>query len=164
MATPAQEHELQVKLTALIVDHYGGDWQKCFDEYSTGGLASHSQIMSLLAAAGVGNVFTRPLWSKGIIAELDTNGDGKISMDEIQAKIAEHERKTVGGALSIYGYFTITVAGGGVTHLHGAAEVDAKRLFAKGVTRLLRFSSGILSESLEEFDSVGWTSCTTETL
>jgi Ca2+-binding EF-hand superfamily protein len=65
----------------------GGDYRRAFAHYdaSGNGKVSQDELKALLADAGVGNLLTRSAWASGIIAELDTDGDGRISWSEFEA-------------------------------------------------------------------------------
>jgi len=88
MASKAQEQELTNKVTQLIADRFGGDYQKAFDHYDNDkkdGKISKGELGELLKDAGIGNWLTRGAWADGIIAALDADKDGTISGPEFEA-------------------------------------------------------------------------------
>jgi Ca2+-binding EF-hand superfamily protein len=87
-ATQAQRNELRDKIGKLVRDDFGGDYHKAFDHYDgevKDGKISGPELAKLLEDAGVGNWLTRGAWASGIIAELDTDKDGRISEAEFEA-------------------------------------------------------------------------------
>ena len=87
MANEQERQELADRVSALVSGRFGGDYQGAFRHYdaSGDGKVSKDELKALLAEAGVGNIFTRPSWASGIIAELDTDGDGRISWSEFES-------------------------------------------------------------------------------
>jgi Ca2+-binding EF-hand superfamily protein len=87
MATEQEKQFLADKVSALVKARFGGDYQRAFEHYDANGdgKVGKDELKALLADAGVGNVFTRSAWAGGIIAELDTDGDGRISWSEFEA-------------------------------------------------------------------------------
>ena len=86
-ATQVQKDELRVKVGELVRDRFRGDYHKAFDHYDSAvkdGKISPRELAKLLTDAGVGNWLTRGAWASGIIAELDTDKDGSISMAEFE--------------------------------------------------------------------------------
>jgi hypothetical protein len=75
------------KVTALVDSKHGGDWYKAYGHYTgLGGTGSigREQLLTLLEDAGIGSWLTRGAWADGILKELDTNSDKKISWEEFQ--------------------------------------------------------------------------------
>jgi len=90
MATVEQKREVQQKVSRLVAERFGGDYNKAFDHYDCqqkDGKISSGELIQLLKDAGIGNWFTRDAWVEGIIAELDTDNDGMISAAEFNAVI-----------------------------------------------------------------------------
>jgi Ca2+-binding EF-hand superfamily protein len=88
MATEAQKKELLEKVGKLVRDRFGGDYHQAFTHYDNvkrDGKINKAELVQLLQDAGVGNWLTRGAWADGIIAELDTDGDGTISGPEFEA-------------------------------------------------------------------------------
>jgi Ca2+-binding EF-hand superfamily protein len=87
MASEQQRQELADKVSALVNARFGGDYQRAFQHYDANGdgKLARDELKALLADAGVGNVLTRAAWAGGVIAELDTDGDGRISWSELEA-------------------------------------------------------------------------------
>jgi Ca2+-binding EF-hand superfamily protein len=87
VASEQPRRELADKVSALVGARFGGDYRRAFRHYdaSGDGKVSQDELKALLADAGVGNVLTRSAWASGIIAELDTDGDGRISWSEFEA-------------------------------------------------------------------------------
>jgi Ca2+-binding EF-hand superfamily protein len=88
MATEAQKREVRDKLSRLVGEKFGGDYQKAFEFYDNGPKDGHidaAELTQLLKDAGIGNWFTRDAWVEGIINELDADHDGAISAAEFGA-------------------------------------------------------------------------------
>ncbi len=87
MATEAQKQELTHKVTKLIQERFGGDYNRAFAHYDTNGdgRIDKAELGRLLEDAGIGNWLTRGAWSSGIIAALDADKDSTISGPEFQA-------------------------------------------------------------------------------
>jgi hypothetical protein len=79
MTTDAQKKELQDKVNRLVAARFGGDYTRAFGHYdqSKDGKINRAELLNLLADAGIGNWLTRGAWADGIIAELDTDKDGR---------------------------------------------------------------------------------------
>ncbi len=89
-ASEAQKNELRDKVSKLVKDRFGGDYHKAFAHYDSDvkdGRISRRELTKLLGDAGVGNWLTRGAWATGIIAELDTDGDGSISEAEFEVAL-----------------------------------------------------------------------------
>ena len=85
MASKEQREELKQKITAFVADHFNGDFRQAFHYYSDhNNCIGRPELIELLANAGVATHITRGLWAKAIIAELDADGDGQISMAEFE--------------------------------------------------------------------------------
>ncbi len=86
MSDPKQE--LVEKVTQLVKQRYGGDWNRAFRHYSglggSSGLVDRDAVAELLKDAGIGNAMTRGAWTRGIVKELDEDEDLKISWDEFR--------------------------------------------------------------------------------
>ncbi len=86
MSDPKQE--LVEKVTQLVNQRYGGDWNRAFRHYSglggSSGLVDRDAVATLLKDAGIGNAITRGAWTNGIVKELDEDEDRKISWDEFR--------------------------------------------------------------------------------
>ena len=87
MASEQNERELKDKVEALVAKDFGGDYRHAFDAYDADhdGSISEDELKELLRDAGVGNAFTRAAWAGGIIAQLDTDDDVRISWAEFEA-------------------------------------------------------------------------------
>ncbi len=87
MAGEEQWRELEEKVAPLVTSRYGGDYRAAFGHYDADGdeAISTDELKVLLAHAGVGSGWTRLAWAQGIMAELDTNGDGAIARAEFEA-------------------------------------------------------------------------------
>ena len=88
MASEEDKQELKDKVSSLIDERFGGDWDAAYRRYAqssgAGSLIDRRDLRKLLKKAGVGNGLTRGAWVDGIIAELDTSGDGTISQSEFR--------------------------------------------------------------------------------
>jgi len=88
MATEEEKAELKSKVSKLVDQKYGGDWDRAFRHYAakggSGSLVEKDDLLVLLEDADIGNWMTRGAWADGIIEELDSSGDGKISKPEFQ--------------------------------------------------------------------------------
>ena len=84
-------NEVKTKVSALIKSTYGGDKKKAFDHFDANhdGSIDKNELINLLRAAGVeSHIYAS--YSKiadGIIAEFDTNKNGKIEWSEFDAKM-----------------------------------------------------------------------------
>ena len=90
MATVEQRREIQEKVSRLVTERFGGDYQKAFDHFDSDhkdGKISPTELRQLLKDSGIGNWLTRDAWVEGIISELDSDGDGMISAAEFNAVI-----------------------------------------------------------------------------
>jgi Ca2+-binding EF-hand superfamily protein len=88
MAHDAQRKELVDKVSRLFATRFGGDHRKAFEHYDRnkqdGGI-TWTDLTRLLADAGIGNRLTRGAWADGIMAALDADRDGAISLAEFEA-------------------------------------------------------------------------------
>ncbi len=88
-----EQAELVSKMKALVMRRYGDtsldNMRKLFDAYDMNkdGKISAGELEGLLEDAGVGNAFTRGAWIKGIIEQLDKNGDKMIDWGEFTRAI-----------------------------------------------------------------------------
>lgn len=86
MATEAQKQEIKDKVTRLVDSKYGGDWTKMFTFYAGQSEApdevERKELVVLLEDAGIGNWITRGQWADGIMEDLDTSANNKISWSE----------------------------------------------------------------------------------
>lgn len=89
MADDERIQELKEKITKLVDSEFSGDWYRAFNHYAalhgSPALVDRKDLLELLDAADVGNMFTRGAWADGIIEELDTDVDGSISWSEFEA-------------------------------------------------------------------------------
>lgn len=86
MASENDKKELVQKVSLLIHQRHGGDFDRAFRHYagksSNDSTVDSAELKSLLEDANVGNGFTRGAWVSGIMREVDTNRDGKITAAE----------------------------------------------------------------------------------
>ena len=91
----SSKDELVRKVSALVKGRFAGDYDRAFRFYATKGTGARDinseELMELLDDAGVGNTFTRRAWASGIIKELDTSKDSRISWDEFRAVVTNSE-------------------------------------------------------------------------
>ena len=87
MANADQRQELDDKVTSLVKSRFGGDYRAAFAHYDadSSGTIDADELKTLLADAGIGNSLTRWAWVRGIMGEIDTDGDGGISWAEFDA-------------------------------------------------------------------------------
>jgi Ca2+-binding EF-hand superfamily protein len=87
VASEDQRRELDEKVTALVKSRFAGDYQAAFTHYDAdqSGTIDADELKTLLHDAGIGNALTRGAWVRGIIKELDADGDGGISWAEFDA-------------------------------------------------------------------------------
>ena len=88
--TPAETKELTDKLTALVNGPpYNGDYNAVFTHYAgPDNLVDTTGLTQLLKDAGISDSrIVLHFWVSGVMAQLDTNHDGKLSLAEIQAAI-----------------------------------------------------------------------------
>jgi hypothetical protein len=89
MASEADKRELVRKVTRLVSTRYGGTgieaWRFAFADVDADndGVINGAELATLLERAGVGNGFTRGAWVKGVLTELNLDGDGGIAIDEL---------------------------------------------------------------------------------
>ena len=85
-ATEIQKNELRDKVSKLIRDTFGEDYHSAFEHYDEvkDGRISSGELTKLIADAEIGNWLTRGMWASGIIAELDSDKDGRISEAEFE--------------------------------------------------------------------------------
>ena len=86
-ATEVQKKELRDKVAALVKSKFEGDYHKAFDYYDDDikdGRISKSELVKFRGDAGIGNWMTRGLWADGIISELDTDRDSRVSEAEFE--------------------------------------------------------------------------------
>jgi hypothetical protein len=90
------ERELKTKVGSLVAHKFGGDYQKAFEHYDhdkNGGIGK-SELVQLLADAGVGNGFTRGVWASKIIEKLDgadgSSANGEIAWNEFASIFRAH--------------------------------------------------------------------------
>jgi Ca2+-binding EF-hand superfamily protein len=88
-----EQEELIGKIQALLEKKYGDSslesMRKLFDAYDSNGdgKIDPGELEQLLADAGVGNRFTRGLWTKGVVDALDENADRAIDWDEFHKAV-----------------------------------------------------------------------------
>ncbi len=79
------------KVTRLVDNRFGGDWNRAFQAYSRGGtgdgLIDDGELRSMLTDAGIGNSWTRGTWARKIIEKIDSDGDRKISWEEFRSGV-----------------------------------------------------------------------------
>lgn len=87
MASEGNKREVEEKVSALVVSRFGGDYRAAFAHYDADrdGAIGKDELTTLLSDAGIGSGLTRWAWAKGILEELDTDGDGGISWAEFDA-------------------------------------------------------------------------------
>lgn len=87
MADDKNRQELDDKVTALVATRFAGDYRAAFAHYDAdrSGVIDADELKALLSDAGIGNGLTRGMWARGIVAELDKDGDGGISWAEFDA-------------------------------------------------------------------------------
>jgi Ca2+-binding EF-hand superfamily protein len=89
MTMSKEQEELVEKVKALMQKKYGADdataLRKLFDHYDANkdGKIEKRELETMLADAGIGNSFTRGMWVKGVMGELDTNEDKLIDWSEL---------------------------------------------------------------------------------
>lgn len=86
MPTDTQKQELIDKVSAWIAHRFGGDYSIAFAYYdhTKSGKMNRADIGCLLKDSDIGNAFTRGLWVDAILAELDTDGDGALTLADVQ--------------------------------------------------------------------------------
>lgn len=84
----SQRDEIIAKVTQHVAERFGGDWAKCRDHYdwSDDQLLDAGEITILLRASGVGRLVA-PIAARAVVAELDTDGDGAVSMCEFETMV-----------------------------------------------------------------------------
>jgi hypothetical protein len=71
-------------VTAFVNRRYNGDWHAAFLAEDANGdeLIDRSELSTILSKSGLGTLITRPVISVGVLAAMDTDGDGTISWAE----------------------------------------------------------------------------------
>jgi Ca2+-binding EF-hand superfamily protein len=92
MADDANKQELVRKVSDLVMRKHGGDYRQAFDHYAakrsgSSGAVDRQELIDLLKDADIGNRVTHGMWADGIMKELDTDKDGKISWREFESII-----------------------------------------------------------------------------
>ncbi len=87
----ASTKEVVQKVQALVTSKFKGDYVAAFKFYDIDGNAKlgPKDLWTLLSDAEVGNVLTRRMWIDGIIAQLDKDHDGAVSIAELAVAVAE---------------------------------------------------------------------------
>lgn len=87
MASEEQKQAVDDKVTALVATRFGGDYRAAFEHYDAdgNGTIDKDELKAPLKDAEIGSGLIRWAWAKGIIGEVDTNGDGAISWAEFEA-------------------------------------------------------------------------------
>jgi len=91
-----KRQELEDKITALVTSRFGGDYRAAFNHYDSdgSGAINADELKRLLTEAGIGSVLTRWAWVRGIMSELDGDGDGGISWTEFATVAQEGNLST----------------------------------------------------------------------
>lgn len=83
--------ELVTKVRHLVDLRHGGDFNSAFRHYANSHSAdakvNRGELIQLLTDAGIGNSLTRGRWASGVMEEIDTDGDDKISASEFAGAI-----------------------------------------------------------------------------
>ncbi len=83
MVTERQKQDMREKVPALVRTKFGGDYTIAFGHYADrDGKVSKDGVKAILRDAGIGSILTRWAWARGVVAELDTDGDGRVSWPE----------------------------------------------------------------------------------
>ncbi len=84
MASESQKRELVRKISKHVNERFGGSYRRAFDHYAGPGdnTVDSDELGKLLKAAGVGSALTRGMWVDGVMKEVDSNKDGRITWDE----------------------------------------------------------------------------------
>ncbi len=86
MVSERQKQDMREKVPALVRTKFGGDYSIAFRHYAdSNGMVSKDGVKSMLRDAGIGSILTRWVWARGVVAELDADGDGHISWPEFAA-------------------------------------------------------------------------------
>lgn len=86
--------ELVAKIEALLLKKYGvtniGAQQRLFESHdkNTDGKVDADELSALLKEAEVGSGITRGIWVRGVMRQMDTDGDGMISWDEYRHAVS----------------------------------------------------------------------------
>lgn len=87
----AHAKEVIEKVKTLVKTRFKGDYMTAFKAYDLdhNGRLGPKDLSLLLKDAGIGNWLTRGAWVAGIIAELDKDHDGTISIPELTVAVIE---------------------------------------------------------------------------
>ena len=69
-------------ITKYINEEYAGDWTAAFNAEATDGKIGSTELQSVLKKARIGYIVTRTFIASQIIAAVDTDKDGLISLEE----------------------------------------------------------------------------------
>lgn len=85
-STDSREQELREKVSTLVNERFGGDYQKAFRAYDANqdGQVDRAGLQTMLRDARVGSGMTRGLWADGIMDRFDTNRSRGIDWREFQ--------------------------------------------------------------------------------
>lgn len=89
-ATVSKEEEVINGIQKLVESQYSGDYRKAFDAYDSNkdGTLSSDELTGVLVDADIGSRFSRWLYVRGIIKELDMlNTNGSIEWEEFIARV-----------------------------------------------------------------------------
>ncbi len=81
----AESRTVITKVQELVRIKYKGDYAAAFQAYDLdkSGKLGPKDLRKLLEDCNIGNWLTRGKWVAGIIAALDANGDGAVSIPEL---------------------------------------------------------------------------------
>src|SRR5579871_6591623 len=86
MVSERQKQDMREKVPTLVRTKFEGDYAIAFPHYAAAdGEVSKEGVKSMLRDAEFGSILTRWAWARGVVAELDADGDGRISWPEFAA-------------------------------------------------------------------------------
>lgn len=87
----AKAQEVIQKVQQMVKARFAGDYMAAFKAYDLdhNGKLGHKDVSKLLEDCDVGNWLSRGVWASGVIAQLDQDHDGAVSIPELAFALAQ---------------------------------------------------------------------------